>query len=462
MNRLILSLQNLFISYGFNPLEQVAYYVSLGVGLLFTILYTYQYIYILIAIFHKPLSYPATDQSKRYGVLIAARNEEQVLPELLKSLLGQTYPADKIDVFVVADNCTDRTADVARALGATVYERQNKEKVGKGYALEFLFQNIERDKGLRFYDAYMVFDADNVLRKNYVEEMDKAYCAGNHVLTSYRNSKNYGKTWVSAGYALWFMRESRHLNNPRSILHTSAAISGTGFLIDSGIIERNGGWKHFLLTEDIEFTADCITHGESVGYCHNAELFDEQPETFRQSWRQRSRWAKGFFQVFHGYGGGLFKGSFKLQWACYDMMMNIMPAFLLSLIQITSVTTLLLINLFVNHFVSFPILKCYLLFFAFGYGLVFIIGLITMITEWKKIHYKKWRVVMHLFSFPIFMLSYIPISFCALFARVEWKPITHKYAVRTEDIEGQAKGKNISATEVPFRTEEAETDGKNQ
>lgn len=427
------------LTVGMNRLEGAGVYISTTVGIVFTLMYLYQFFYIFVALIKRPLRYPATDQSKRYAVVIAARNEENVLPELLRSIAGQTYPADKIAVYVVADNCTDKTADTARAMGARVYERQNKELVGKGYALEYLFDHIrnETDRGFFAYDAYIVLDADNVLRKNYIEEMDKAYCAGNKVLTSYRNSKNYGKNWVSAGYALWFMRESRHLNNPRSILGTSAAVSGTGFLVDSGIIDRNGGWAHFLLTEDIEFTADCILHGERVGYCHHAELFDEQPETFRQSWRQRKRWAKGFFQVFRNYGKGLFKGSLKLHWACYDMTMNILPAFILSTIQIISITGLLLADFIIHREISRALLECFGAFFIYGYCILFFVGIFALITEWRKIHCNKVKAVLLFFTFPLFMMTYIPISLSALFSHVEWQPIAHKYAMNTTEIEKQ-------------------------
>lgn len=422
---------------GLNALEFAGICCSTIIGTLFTVMYLYQFFYIFVALFHKPLRYPKTDQSQRYAIVIAARNEENVLPELLKSIAAQTYPKERLTVFVVADNCTDRTADAARAHGAVVYERQNKEFIGKGYALEFLFDRIEEDFGIRAQDAYIVLDADNVLRPNYVEEMDKAHCAGYKVLTSYRNSKNYGTNWISAGYALWFMRESRHLNNPRSILGTSAAISGTGFLVDSSIIARNGGWKHFLLTEDIEFTADCAIHHEKIGYCHQAELFDEQPETFRQSWRQRKRWAKGYFQVFRNYGKGLFKGSLKMHWACYDMTMNIMPAFILTTIQLCAITGLFIANLIVHHTGSAALLKCFGVSLAYGYGILFIIGIFALITEWKKIHCNKVKAVLLFFTFPIFMLTYIPISVVALFSHVEWQPIAHKHAVTVTEIEGQ-------------------------
>ena len=428
-------------------IEKIGFYITSAVGLIFTLCYTYQFFYIFIALVVRPKKYKDAPMDKRYAALIAARNEEKVLPELLKSILAQTYPRELIDIYVIADNCTDNTAAVAREMGATVFERQNKEKVGKGYALEFLLDRINETKGWRAYDAYMVFDADNVLRENYFEEMNKTYHAGYKVSTSYRNSKNYGKNWISAGYGLWFMRESRHLNNPRSLLGTSAALSGTGFYIDSSIIERNGGWKYFLLTEDIQCTMDCVIHGERVGYCHAAELFDEQPETFAQSWRQRKRWAKGMFQVIRGYGKKLLKGTLKLRWACYDMMMNVMPAFIFSTVQLVSVSALFLVDAVMNlvkmsqgiaveSIFSKVLLNFLLDFFIFGYGMFLVLGVFALITEWKKIHCNKFRAILLLFTFPLFMLTYIPISLSAMCSRrVEWKPVEHKYAMSTEQIE---------------------------
>ena len=429
-------------------LETVGFIISAVVGVVFTFLYLYQFFYSFVSLVRKPLTYPDTDQTKRYAVLIAARNEANVLPELLKSILGQTYPADRLHIYVVADNCTDNTAAVAREFGATVYERQNKALVGKGYALEFLLNHIREENetlGFAAYDGYFVIDADNVLRDNYVAEMDKAFSAGYPVVTSYRNSKNFGKNWVSAGYGLWFLREARQLNNSRSILHTSAGVSGTGFLVGSKIIERNDGWRHFLLTEDIEFTVDCTLHGDRVGYCHKAELFDEQPESFRQSWKQRKRWAKGYFQVFRRYGGRLIKKSLTFHWACFDMAMYIMPAFILSTVQLVSIFGLFVANLIVYHQLSLTLLNCLLAFFEYGYGIFFLLGLFPLITEWRNIHCNKFKAVLLFLTFPIFMMTYIPLAFSALFSRVEWTPIAHKYNVDTTAIEGE----DITATEEP-------------
>ncbi len=428
---------------GLNVPETVGFLVTVLVGALFGLVYACQYFYLLVSCVRKPKKYPETGKEKRYAAIIAARNEEAVIGALIDSIKAQDYPAHLIEVFVVADNCTDATAARARAAGAIVYERQNANKRGKGYALEFLFGRIRQTRGIRAFDAYLIFDADNVLRPNYFSEMDKAFSAGNRIITSYRNSKNYGKNWISAGYALWYMHESRHLNNARSLLGTSAAVSGTGFLVASEIIEKNGGWRHFLLTEDIEFTVDEVLAGECIGYCHDAELFDEQPETFSESWRQRKRWAKGFFQVFGKYGGRLFGGMVRLRWACFDMMMSVMPALVLSVFQLLTVTSLFVVNLLINGVVSAYLLRCIIGFFLFAYGLVIVFGVFAIITEWKRIHCNKVRALLLMLTFPIFMMTYLPIAVSALFsATVEWQPTKHKYVMDTRDIEttGTSKG----------------------
>ena len=108
--------------------------------------------------------FPQAKKNHRYGIVIAARNEENVIGGLLESIGSQTYPAEYMTVFVVADNCTDRTAEVARSYGAVCYERFNTEKRTKGFALRYLFGQIDRDYWVDAFDAYVIFDADNILK----------------------------------------------------------------------------------------------------------------------------------------------------------------------------------------------------------------------------------------------------------------------------------------------------------
>ncbi len=407
--------------------------INLLLSATFLICYLYQFFYIAVPFFVKDKAHKPTTPH-RFAVLISARNESAVLPLLLESLNKQTYPRAHFTVFVIADNCTDNTAGIARENGAVVYERFNKEKVGKGYALDFLYERIAKDYGDSYFDAYTIFDADNVLDPHYLEEINKTFSDGYEVITSYRNSKNYGDNWITAGYALWFLRESEYLNHSRMLMNASCAVSGTGFTFASKIMREVGGWKFFLLTEDIEFTVYNVVRGRKIGYAKDAELYDEQPVTFAQSWRQRLRWAKGYIQVWGKYGNALLKNIFSEKFAsCYDMTMTIMPALVLSILTLINCAIGTAVGLIFDWEIK-KILMSLFLTFAGIYATLWIIGAITTATQWRKIHCNGFKKIFYTFSFPIFMLSYLPIAITAIFRKVEWKPIAHNQAKRLSDI----------------------------
>lgn len=409
------------------------------ISVLFTICYAYQFFYIVVGLVKKPVRYTAK-KNHRYAAVVSARNESAVIGNLIASIKGQNYPGELVDIYVIADNCTDDTAEAARNAGAYVYERFNRELVGKGYALDWFFKRLKKDEKF-VYDAFIVFDADNIVEPNFITGMNNVFDNGYRIVTSYRNSKNYGENWISAGYSLWFLREARYLNNVRMMRGTSCAISGTGFLISSEIIEENGGWIHHLLTEDIEFTTDSIIKGEKIGYCEDAVLYDEQPTTMKQSYFQRLRWAKGFYQVFCNYGGKLAKGIFKGSFACYDMLMTLMPAMLLTLLCVVCNAAALVIGA-VNDSPEMGImLKALFQTLAGFYVMFFGLGVITAITEWKKIYCSNVKKVFFLFTFPLFMLTYVPISIIALFKKVKWEPIKHSVSKTLTDICGSAAEK---------------------
>lgn len=408
-------------------------FLNCVISIVFTLCYAYQFFYIFVGLLKKPTEYTAARQH-RFAVVVSARNESSVIGNLIKSIREQKYPSELVDIFVIADNCTDNTAEIAREAGAIVYERFNKEQVGKGYALDWMFNIIRTDYAEKAYEAYIIFDADNILDPNYIAEMNKVFDNGYRIITSYRNSKNYDGNWITAGYSLWFLREAKYLNNARMQLGTSCAISGTGFLVSADVIKDNNGWIHHLLTEDIEFTIDSVIKGEKIGYCANAVLYDEQPTQFRQSYTQRLRWAKGFYQVFANYGSKLFKGVFKGNFACFDMLMTIMPAMLLTLLSIAVNIVAIPVGI-MTHSPELPVLiKTLLQTVGNFYCMFLILGTITTITEWGQIHCSKIKRVLYLFTFPIFMLTYVPIAIVALFKKVEWKPITHTVSKSLSEI----------------------------
>ena len=408
---------------------------NFSVFAVFTVCYTYQLFYVLVVLTRKPKEHVAK-KNHRFAVVVSARNESAVIGDLIHSIKVQNYPAELIDVFVIADNCTDNTAQVARDAGAIVFPRHNTEQVGKGYALDYGFNVIRSQYADKGYEAYFIFDADNVLDVNYFREMNKTFDAGAKASTSYRNSKNYGSNWISAGYAVWFLREAKFLNQARLTLNTSCAISGTGFFIAADIIEKAGGWKWHLLTEDIEFSAASILEGVRIAYTPTAILYDEQPITFRDSWNQRFRWAKGFYQVFGKYGWRLVKGIFinpkGHRFACYDMLMTIAPGMLLTIVSVLfnviiiamAAAGLMSTGIMVASSIS-SICFCLMNYVIF----MFMFGVLTTFVEWDSIRSTTGKKVLYMFTFPFFMLTYIPIALVALFKKCSWKPITHSISV---------------------------------
>lgn len=403
--------------------------------LVFTLCYCYQFGYVLVRFFKKQKVYTAKKLHK-YAVLISARNEGAVIGELLESLHRQNYPQELLDIYVVADNCTDNTAQIAEDHRAIVYERFDRRLVGKGYALNYLFEKIYARSGLEAYDGYFVFDADNVLDENYVREMNKVFDNGYEIVTSYRNSKNYGSNWISAGYALWFLRESKYLNGARMQCGTSCAISGTGFLVANRIIRENNGWKHHLLTEDIEFSTDNIIQGRVIGYCEQAVLYDEQPTDFHESWNQRLRWTKGFYQVFANYGGQLLNGILEQhRFQCYDMLMTLAPATLLTLLTIALNSAFGIVGVLLGHPLWTDVtMEAVLGNIVSVYSSLFFFGLVTTITEWRRIHCEWYKKICYLFTFPIFIFTYVPIAIVALFKKVTWVPIRHTVVKSVQQI----------------------------
>ena len=405
---------------------------------LLTVCFLYQVVFFVIGALRGEVAPPKAKNLHRYAFFIAAHNEEAVIANLVRSIKDQDYPSELIEVFVVADACTDNTAQLAREAGAIVYERNDLARKGKSWVMDFGFDRILNEYPDTF-EGYFIFDADNVISRDYVSKMNDAFDQGFHVVTSYRNSKNFGSSWISAANATWYLREARFLNNARNICKTSCAVSGSGYLISASVIEGMHGWQFHTLTEDIQFTTFCAIHGIRIGYAP-AEFFDEQPVTFKASWKQRMRWTKGFYQVFFSYNRDLIRGIGKGQFASYDMLMTIAPGMILTLLSFFINATYLIVGSLSHGFIATQgeLLMCMgslVVTFVSMYVVFFILAVITTISEREHIHAKKkWRIFTNLFTFPIFMMTYVPITVAALFKKVEWVPTKHDIAVNFDDV----------------------------
>lgn len=275
--------------------------------------------------------------NKRFAMIVAAHNEEVVIGNLVESLKKQKYPKEMYDIFVIADNCTDDTAKIAREYGANVYERFNKEQRGKGYALEWMFAKIfKMDKK---YDAVAVFDADNLVSPDWIREINSKMTQGYKVVQGYIDSKNPNDSWIATSYSVSFWSQNRMYQLARANMGLSNQIGGTGFAIDTKIL-NDLGWGATCLTEDLEFSCKLILNGQKVGWAHDAIIYDEKPLTLKQSWVQRKRWMQGFTDVASRYFFKLLKKGLKeKKWFILDCALYVVQPFLTLMLGISMLLT---------------------------------------------------------------------------------------------------------------------------
>ena len=386
--------------------------------------------------------FPKAKTQHKYAVLVAARNEEGVISHLIRSIREQDYPSELVTVFVVADNCTDRTAAKARAEGAICYERTDPDRRTKGYALEYLVERISEDYGVDAFEGYFLFDADNLLKKDYISRMNEAFDTGEKIITSYRNTKNFGDNWISASYGIHWMRTIRTEHRARSVLKLATRIQGTGFLFASEIIKD--GWHYTSLTEDRALSADAAVAGYRISYNDEAEFYDEQPVDIRVAMRQRIRWAKGHLQACTESGGKLFVGIFRYfgrirSAICFDMFSIIFPRGIFTVFFRWSVFFLSLIALFPKEDAPTAAVVLtggllYTLLLSFGKSIL--VAAYVFFMERKHIGSIPWyRKAWFCLTFPLFDIIGRLAMVIALFTKVEWKPIPHRVTVGIDDID---------------------------
>ena len=367
------------------------------------------------------------DKKHKFMMILPAHNEENVIGNLVESLQHLDYPKDLYDIYVIADNCTDNTAKIAKDMGAIVLERFDEKKKTKGFALQwFLNQKIKENAD---YDAFCVFDADNLVDKNFLNAMNKKLCQGEEIVQGYRDIKNPDDSWISAGYALFYWTMNRFYHLARYNLGLSPLINGTGFMVDFNLIKPTG-WDTITLTEDIEFSLKNISKGRKLGWATDAIVYDEQPTEFKQSWSQRSRWTVGHLQCMKYYTKDLAEGVVE-----YRTLMNFDGLLYLMGMPMMIVTMLLLVIntvIFLADQMTIGVL-------IFNYAKYLIATLIVpiltaifvMIIEKKPIK-KMYKGIL---MFPIFMGSWLIINLkCIIKPNTTWEKIEHKRNVKIKDI----------------------------
>ncbi len=368
------------------------------------------------------------DKQNRFMAIIPAHNEESVVGNLVESLTKQNYPKELYDIYVIADNCTDKTAEIAKNAGAIVYERFDDKNKTKGHALKwFLNKKIEEDAP---YDAFCVFDADNIVHEDFIKNMNKKLCQGEDVVQGYRDIKNPTDSWISAGYAIFYWTMNRFYHLARYNLGLSPLINGTGFMVKFDVVKPTG-WDTQTLTEDIEFSLKRIIAGKKLGWATDAIVYDEQPVGFKQSWSQRSRWTVGHMQCIQNYTKDLASATKEHKTLMnFDGLLYIVgsiPMFVLTLV-------LLGINFIMylgNGLTTWELIENILRYLIPTFLLPIGTAIIIMLLDKKPIK-PMWK---GLLCYPLFLGSWLLINFKCLFKReTSWEKIEHVRDIKINDV----------------------------
>ena len=370
----------------------------------------------------------------KFKVLIACRNEESVIGELIESLKHEDYPKELYEICVIPNNCTDSTEAIAKSLGTRIIKCSTPAKC-KGDALRCAFDELKKEE----FDAYAVFDADNIVHPNFLKRMNDAVLSGCKVAQGNRDSKNPEDSWVSGSYAIYYWIQNLFFNRAHTNVNASASINGTGYIVKKEVID-NIGFETKTLTEDIEFTIKCALNNIKIGHVEDAITYDEQPVDYKTSWKQRKRWSTGANKCLKIYGIRLIKNFFKTgNILNLDMVLNNMSPS----VQVFG-TIIGLIMVILKLLVQIELAPLSLLSFIRLTGIHF--GIITYLTGVilniyiVKYHKRSLKEVFKgIFLFTLFILSWIPINFVSVFSRKEkWEEIKHTRIMRLKDIKKEA------------------------
>lgn len=401
---------------------QAIYYI------LFTITLLYGVYFVVTGLF----AFKKEDENKiryfkprtKFAILIAARNEAQVIGDLIKSLKEQNYPDDLYDIYSLINNCSDNTLEVAKKAGSKILNVTVPVK-SKGDVLKFTFNKLKKKN----YDAYIIFDADNVVHPDFLQKMNNTYLSGYRVAQGRKDSKNIEDNWLSTSYSLFYYVQNFFFNKARMKINGAAAINGTGFMVAKSIMDE--GFDPKTVTEDIELSIQCVLKGIEIAYVEDAITYDEQPTKFKDSWHQRSRWSKGIIECNRLYRRQLIAKWIKdKDFSCLDKFMFSVAPY----VQVLSVILTIVLGLFYVFDIELNDIFSY--FYSLGLT-CFIIGyLIDVIINMSMIVYYKrdlYSTLSGILLFMVFMISWIPINIVCLFKKdLKWVQIEHNRKTNME------------------------------
>jgi len=370
------------------------------------------------------------EPQKSFAILVAAHNEEKVIGALIENLLQLNYPKELYDIMVICDNCTDRTAEIVKQYGVYAFERKNPHLRGKGYAIEWMLKELW--KLPRTYDAVVMFDADNLVSPDYLIHMNNELCSGSKVIQAYLDTKNPNDSWITASYAMSYFYANRFWQMPRKNLGLANYLGGTGMCFETNLLKQIG-WGATSLVEDLEFSMRCVKLGIKPTYNFDAKVYDEKPLTLKASARQRLRWMQGHFDVCRRYFFPLlWQGIKERSWTKIDAAIYSANAynFLLACVLFIIMWVKEIVpggNDLPNLYEMVPLLNL----------IVVAIYVLLPIAMWLE--KSPLKVYKYLILYPLFMLSWWPITSYAFFTQKNktWSHTQHTRSIRLEEVQSR-------------------------
>lgn len=414
---------------------------------LMLVFYWYKIVIYLYALKNstKGNNFPEAKENHKFAIIVPARFESKVIRGLLNSIQNQNYNKNLIKVVVGVESLDDPTCQIVKEYGYDIHLKQDISKKGKGYIVREMIDYINSTDFNA--DAFMIFDADNLVDLNYLKEMNKALDAGYDVAVGLRNNKNWNSSWVSSCSGLTFLRFSTLENLGRSYYKSTIQLSGTGFYITKKELERLGGWHFFTLTEDLELTNCMAINNTKCTYVSKAIFYDEQPIKFKDSKNQRMRWVKGYSQVNKIYGKKIKKGVKKKtsnRLGCFDFGYQAVPFGLFFAVCLLLVIMVICTNILTAiHYEELAPPNLWMFYSGWLgiiialiqiYIIIVVDTVISIYIDRKHINMSKKSYIKTILMNPFYIACYVPISIFAYFKNIEWKRIEHTVDIKLEDI----------------------------
>ncbi|CAM3955539.1 glycosyltransferase family 2 protein [Mesobacillus thioparans] len=246
--------------------------------------------------------YDLIDDQIKFLILVAAHNEEKVIGSTIDNLRKIKYQKDLYDIYIVNDNSTDRTGEICEEKGMKYISTGEKlfprEGVGKPAGLQYALRFLGFEKLTEKYDCLMILDADNHVDPEILQELNSQFIGKGkpEAIQTYLDSKNSANS-LSLGYSMSYYITNRFFQLAKYRLGLPNAIGGTGFIVRLDYLMKHGGFRFHSLTEDLELEMEIVKDNGRILWNHFVRVYDEKPENFKISIKQRTRWSQGHWYV---------------------------------------------------------------------------------------------------------------------------------------------------------------------